>query len=491
MLTIFLFFVILFCSIITRFYNLGETTHYVFDENFFIPIAKNYQNGEFFGDPHPPLGRLLITGSASIFSEVSIGYPDSETAENLTAYRLAPAFFGAMIPVVVFFIILLLTKSNIFAFIGAFLTTFDNALIVHARFALFDEILILFILTSLFFSLFYVLEVKSEKKNIFKTSNVVLRIIILILAGSFAGAALATKLTGLVAIAFLVICILYKTYKDRYKLNITTILFISLQLLISFIAIFGVFFISFKVHFDLIKSPGKNLEEFSEDFQNCFQGEGSECKLNLFELTNEQIQWSFNYESLVPEIDFCKEGEMGSTPAQWPFMGRAIPYSFSTHEGVPLKTVSYIYLTGNPVVWYPALLAIVVGVSMIVTSAFFLTSLIDKKVLFLVFTYMMCYIPYFFIERVMYFYHYFPALILSIILMSVLMQKFYNLHMKEKVPQVFSVLLTLIFLLLTTIGFLVYAPLTYNKKVNVNYVEKIILTDFWNLRVDPYNYNKQ
>lgn len=487
--------VILILSFITRFRGLGNPTHLVFDENFFVPIAQDYLDGKFHGDPHSPLGRLLITAGAYI-------YKDSHESEertvgegtivkgNIVQYRIAPAFFGALIPIVVFFITKLFTNSNTFSFLAAFMLIFDNAILVHTRFALFDEILMFFVLMSLLLSLCFIRYVKGGKEDVYKKGNLLKRFVFLILAGLFAGAAVATKLTGLSATAILYLAVIYKTYKDRFGLSLKSNLLVFLQILTPALSIAGMFFFAWWIHFSIIKYPGKYIEEYSPAFQECFQGDKSRCKLSLYELTSESLDWSFNYESLVPPIDFCKEGEMGSLPYQWPLMTRTIAYSFTNHAGIPLSEVSYVYLTGNPVVWYSALFGLILAFSLITPSFFLLKSLFDKEIIFLIFVYLLNYIPYFFIDRVMYFYHYFLAFIISVIIFSYLVKKFYDLHKNKRIIKRFGKFFIIQYLLIVLIGFLVYSPLTYNKKVDIGYMEKIILTDLWNMKSDPYNYNR-
>jgi dolichyl-phosphate-mannose--protein O-mannosyl transferase len=69
------------------------------------------------------------------------------------------------------------------------------------------------------------------------------------------------------------------------------------------------------------------------------------------------------------------------------------------------------------------------------------------------------------------------------------LHKFYNLHKKRKIFKLFGKFFFIQYLLIVLIGFLLYAPLTYNKKIDISYMEKLIITDLWNLKADPYNYN--
>lgn len=493
--TIFFIILILISSFITRFYNLSNPPNLIFDEHYFIPMADKYIRGEFYGDPHPPLGRLLITAGALVYpddqsDDLALHHKSSMQPADILKYRIVTASFGALVPLLVFLITKIFTQSNTFAFLASYLTIFDNALTLHTRFALFDEILIFFVLLSFLLSLLYIKYTSSSKEIIFDTKNLLKRFAILLAAGIFAGAALSTKLIGLSSVAFLYIAIIYKTYKDRFSLNLKSHILILAQILLSFFAISSIFLLSHKIHFDLFNMSGENLNEFSPDFQECVLEDKSKCKMSLISMTLESVRWSFNYEKHVPSLDLCKPDEMGSAPYRWPFMGRVIALSFTNHKGIPLTEVSYIYLTGNPLVWYLGLLGVVISISLCISSVFLLKSSIDKKLLFLIFAYLINFIPYFFIDRVMYFYHYFIALIFSLILFSMLVQKFYYLHLKSRISKMFGTICMIILLLLVLTSFLLYAPLTYNKRISTDYMQKLIITDFWNLKVDPFRYEE-
>ncbi len=491
--TFVLFLIVLTCSIITRLANLDQPNSYIFDESYYIPMAQKYKAGEFYGDPHPPLGRLIITVSGVVFSgHNNITEEDNEykvPPEEIVNYRILPALFNTLIPVLVFLIILYITKSNIFAFLGALLITFDNALVVHSRYALFDGIMTFFVLTSLLFSMLYA---KSSNRKITGFSFLIKRFILLTFAGLFAGAAVATKFNGLTASGILLFAILYRTYKDKINLKkIKSHLLILSQIIVSIVSILTIFLFSYWAHFGLLNIPGDSLEEYSEEFQSCFQGDESDCKLSLLEKTTTSVKWSMNYNKHIGPLNLCKEGgEIGSAPYHWPFMARAIPMYFDSHGQTPLKTVSYIYLSGNPLVWISGLIGVLTALSLTISSIFYGKAFVSKEILFCFFLYLMHYLPYFLISRVMYFYHYFPALIFSIILLSVVIEKLYKIHINSRLKKILALVFFLIYISSILIVFFVYAPISYNKKISKSYMDGIILVKFWNLRSDPFNYEE-
>lgn len=488
---ILLVFIVLLLSIITRFYRLNEPRHLVFDENYFIPMAEKYKDGEFYGDPHPPLGRLVITFGSVLFDGQAEKRIEGDViryeVDNFIPYRFFPALFGAFLPLIVYFIVRVTTKSKTLAFLTSFLLIFENTLVVHSQYALFDSILMFFSLLSTFLGLLFIQIVPNKK--VFSKRNLFVRFGLLSLMGLSLGAAVSTKLSGLSALFPIFLLLLFKTFKDKYKLNFKTVFFLLLQIFCVIVFALFVFALSYSVHFSLFSKKGEDFEEFSYEYQECII-DNNKCSMTLYDRIRESLDWSFGYEDAVPTIDFCKEGEMGSLPYQWPFMSRAIPYSFTNHGKIPLEEVSYVYLTGNPVVWTLALLGLVFALGLASSSIFYLRSFVNKSILFFSLVYLANFLPYIRIYRVMYFYHYFLAFIYSIILLAVLIKRFDFINRGNGLLNKFRKIIFPFILIITLLGFAVYIPLTYNIKIDVDFVKKIIITDFINLKVDPYNYNR-
>src|SRR5919108_5624881 len=100
-----------FLSVLVIFPNLGSPRAIIFDETYFIPTTQKYLNNVFFLEPHPPLAKLLITAGQLTWDPeirpsefITVEKIDKEWSPNwdITGYRLAPAFFGTLIPSIVF-----------------------------------------------------------------------------------------------------------------------------------------------------------------------------------------------------------------------------------------------------------------------------------------------------------------------------------------------------------------------------------------------------
>lgn len=477
---------LLIISICVRFYNLSNINTLVFDENFYIPMAEKYIDGEFYSDPHPPLGRL-------IFAAGSLLYPDQDEVSeakpygNLIKYRIPTASFGALIPVIVFLTLLLLTKSRILSSLGALMLVFDNALIVYSRYALFDEIMICFVLLSLLFSLYFI----KYKQKKYDSKSLLKRISLLLLASVFAGLAVSTKLNGLVSIIFIVLAVIYKTFCEKLKLNFKHQAILAFQIIVPLLTIAVIYIAVNWMHFQLFENPGDTLTEYPQELQDCFQGEESSCELSPVQLTVENTKWMFNFHEHIGPLDPCKEGEIGSFPHQWPFMYKPIALSFTSYKPIPFSDAAYVYFFGNPLVWYLGLLSVIVTIGLLLSSIFTFKSQVNKKILFIFFAYIASYLPYLIISRTMYIYMYLNPFVFSIMLFIVLLEKFLQNSPLKKINRKYIIIAILFLSSLIIATFLVYLPITYKKKISIDYMDKLILTDRWGLSIDPYNHNQE
>src|SRR3989338_1199014 len=129
--------ILLALGLITRFAFFGHPSETVFDEVHFGKFVSGYYTGEYYFDIHPPLGKLMIAGFAKLFdfspeySFTNIGdqFPDNK----YMALRLLPALAGALLPLIIFLLILELGLSRMAAFAGALFVIFDNALLTQSR----------------------------------------------------------------------------------------------------------------------------------------------------------------------------------------------------------------------------------------------------------------------------------------------------------------------------------------------------------------------
>lgn len=175
-----------------------------------------------------------------------------------------------------------------------------------------------------------------------------------------------------------------------------------------------------------------------------------------------------------------KEGEETSRPWQWPINYRGQFFSASKEHR--------IYLLGNPIIWWFNIAAIPISLTLIVCLAI-LSRITDENVsiqeeriesnyleasVWSFLGWALHYIPFFFMGRVLYFHHYFPAFLFSCMLtamtydyiLSKLIQKtnyICNLNYKKSKLFITSMLITIVIYTFT-----IFIPLTYGTKTLIS-----------------------
>src|SRR6185437_9082635 len=136
--------VVLAVSLLTHFISYGYPAQVVFDEVHFGQYASAYFTHAYFFDIHPPFAKLLIafagwvTGFVPTFSFATIGMPYPDL--GYLALRFLPTLAGALLPVVLYFVVCELGCGEMIALLAGLLFAFENALVVISRFILTDSI---------------------------------------------------------------------------------------------------------------------------------------------------------------------------------------------------------------------------------------------------------------------------------------------------------------------------------------------------------------
>ena len=212
--------IILALSAVTRFLPpVTPDTSMVFDESYFVPQVESYPVKRYYFDPHPPLGKFFLylgmmavnPDAANKIDAAKLGNLVNSYKSNLdlTGIRLAPKVFGSLVPVLIMGISLELiwwrkkqigsqayvTGSLIGLTVGL-MAALDNSLIIESRFALLTQIMLFFMLLTVYFALKYVNAQKVSKTELY-----------FILTTVAFGAAVSVKWLSL-AVA-VVVCLLY------------------------------------------------------------------------------------------------------------------------------------------------------------------------------------------------------------------------------------------------------------------------------------------
>ncbi len=447
-------------TLLTHFVFFGHPDQTVFDEVHFGKFISGYFTGEYFFDIHPPLGKLLISGMGYIAGfEPGFSFSDIGQEFNDKSYlwlRFLPTLAGALLPIVIYYLMLQLKFSRMAAFAGGALIAIENSILVQSRFILLDSFLLLFGFSAL---LLYFKYRKSKRLGYLAASGILTAL------------AISVKWTGA---TFLGLIILMETWDILKKLKPGSLPSYSWMHLRSYLIIYLspyvlkrlavlivlpviIYFSFFVIHLKLLDRSGSGDAFMSREFQKTLAGsvhenDGNVESLNIFEKFKE-----LNVEMYQSNARLSASHPYSSAWYTWPFMTRPIYYWNSSQEldtnGRTLEQ-SRIYLIGNPIIWWASTLAMLYLLIELARSVFKYTTKrffeYPKVLLFLTIGFIFNLLPFVGIDRVMFLYHYTIALIFSIMGLAYLIDKSEN---RKKI---------LLFILIAgLISFLFFAPLTY------------------------------
>ncbi|MDO8265098.1 MAG: phospholipid carrier-dependent glycosyltransferase [Candidatus Parcubacteria bacterium] len=432
----------------TRFFNLVSNQIVIFDEAHFGLYATKYISHQYFFDIHPPLGKMLIALSVWIGGvkpgfdfPINVSYGDFP----IIAVRFFPAFFGALLIPLIYFLMKELNFSRKVAFLAGFFVLFDNALLIQSRLALLDIIMLFFIFFSL---LLFLISIKKKKysQNWYLTS---------LICGVFLGFAISVKWIGIGAIAIIWIYQIYigDWLTGKYRKNILcSILFFIIIPLSVYISIFSIHLILLNKACDI--NCGQVLSEGHFLNKTNFIGFNTPPTGNFVQkLFNENEKMAFSTFLGTSGAHFFQ-----SDWYSWPSMTRPIQYA-RLNQGEEIK---YLYFIGNPLVWWLSFLG-VLGIFYILFRNYFYKKLkftplefLSNGMGFLIIGYICFFLFFSIILRFMFLYHYLTALVFSIMIFSV----FIN-GMLSKISSKNAKIIYIFILILIFGSFLFFSPLTY------------------------------
>lgn len=452
-------------SFFTYFRNYSYPPHLFWDENYHIASAQKYLTHTFFMEPHPPLGKLFIALgeyllhpntrldtkaflTTDYISEVPAGF-------SFAGVRLFPTLFACLSAVLFFLILDRLGRRPLLAFLFSSLYLFENAMIVHSRGAMLESAQMFFILG---FILYFVIlfDRITDRKAVGSIRYAFF--------GVLFGLAMSVKLNSAMAVVFFMMLVLYEeaaVMKETGRRRLHHMLAAFFRRGVPFAAASLLVFAGvYYIHFSLARTPrsGRYYEALPT-YRKIIDAKKTADIRNLpYELI-QNIKYSFHYENGVPKYDYCKPGENGSLPITWPFGDKAINYRWLTENG----KAHYLYLQGNPAVWLAGLIGIFLSVNVLVAYGVLHVKPKDRRLFTFMVAFLMYYLAYMAsvisLERVMYLYHYFLALIASLILFYLVVIYLAADQLKKKDLTVYGVALAIVFIFFIT--YLFFSPLTY------------------------------
>ena len=404
---------------------LGTPNSAVFDEVHFGKFLSAYFTHEYYFDIHPPLGKLILAAWGKLwgfqpgFSFASIGevYPD----KLYIALRALPSLAGALLPLVIFGVALRLRMSRPAAALAGVLVALDNALLVQSRYILLDSFLMLFGFAAVYCYLTW-----RDGGTKWLLAG----------AGILGGMAMSIKWTGITFLTLIVILELFHLYKDRAGTARRRIGPLIATLGILPLLVYAG---AFTLHFSLLTKSGAGDAFMSTRFQSGLEGNRNAGDTTLRPLAMTEKIIELNREMYRSNSRLTATHPYSSAWYSWPLMERPIFYW--------VKDTARIYLLGNPAVWWLSTAAVMILLINLIGTG--LRNL-QATPLILLGAWLMNMLPFMGINRVMFLYHYFTALIWAILMLA------YAADQSGKVREAFFTIAALAFAL-----FLFFAPLSY------------------------------
>ncbi len=412
------------------------------DENYHIPSSEKYLQNTFFMELHPPLGKLFIALGEKIINPnqkinkkpmVSVDYIKSTpTGYSYLGVRFFPTLFSFLSAFLFFLILFEIYPNPHLAFIFSSLYLFENANIVHSRGAMLDSGQLFFV----FLSILIFLKILKNKTNDY---------ISYLVLGVSLGLVISFKLSGVFILIIPVLLFLLKKEK-------------IFKIFSSYLIAGFVFCLIFYLHFIIATNPiNNNYYGASPDYIKILKEQKTTDIANFPIMLWDNLFYSINYNKGVPKYDPTKPDENGSLPYMWPFGNKSINYRSEKNN----TEAKYLYLQCNPIIW-------LIGLTSIIFGSIFLLKGFNKKnknnLLFqVIFSFLLLYYIYmgfmFSISRVMYLYHYFIPLFLSLLLSYGLFIYIFEKKIRQNNQTIYVFLLVIFNLIIWSYYF--FSPLTY------------------------------
>lgn len=329
-------------------------------------------------------------------------------------YRLMGNISGILMIAVMYIFAKELFKKRKYAIFASLLMAFDTFHFAQTRMGTVDSHLILFILLASYFM------VKYTKNN---------KTFYLILSGIFFGLSVSVKWTGLYGGMALAIIFFTHLVKNK-KINIKNFLKGTLFFVVIPLFIYSSLYLIF---------PNNKLNH-TTNFEN---------------IINQQKDM-YNYHSKLNATHY-----FSSKWYTWPISYKPVWYHQEILNNDTKETISGI---GNIVIWWMGIIGFLYSLIKLIRKK-------DKQSFIIVVSMLSLWLPYAFIGRVMFLYHYFPVL-------PFMMLGIVNLFksIEEKYKLKYLIPLYMIFIIAF---FIIYYPVISGIETPVSYIEKLRIFDSW------------
>lgn len=479
--------IVIIIAFFTYFNGYEKPNKVFWDENYHIASAQKYIDGVMFMEPHPPLGKMFLA-LGELLLDANSGVDKSSF--NKTDYikghefpkeysfkgvRFFPAIFATLSALLIFHILNNITGRAEISLLFTSLYLFDNALIIHSRSAMLDSIQIFFLLAATLYLTHII------RRNISLKDYAIL--------GVLTGLAISVKVNSAIIVLLFVFLWFYANRESLLNpfanlLSLLKNLVGSIAVSVGSIAV--VFFGVMYLHVAL----GQHVEDnrfykASPEYKEILKRGAVANIANFPTIMKDQYRYMSEYQDGVPRLDRCKKGENGSYALGWPIGNKSINYRWDKRVDGGVAYVRYHQLQGNPIIWFSVFIGIIFSFVLIVGAALFKTPIKDRMLFSWILLFSGIYFAYFVailqIDRVMYLYHYFIALIFGMINLALIFSYLFKEELESRSKMTYINLLFFVGLVLFC--FYHFSPMTYNMALTSEEFELRNWFDFWGMKV--------
>ena len=331
-------------------------------------------------------------------------------------YRLMGNIAGILMIIVMYSFGKMMFRKRKYATLAALLMTFDTLHFTMTRIGTVESFLTLFTLLTFFYMFKYF---KEEKRRY------------LLFTGIFLGLAISVKWTALFSmIGLLIMYAYYCRYREK-NVFMSILKYIGVFLVIPLILYFSFYFI-YPKNGNMTTNSISTIVEQNKDM------------LNYHTSLNETHSYASKWYS-------------------WPISYRPV-WLYSSSVNSTIYDSQTIVAIGNVLIWWPAIMCFFL-------LPYYSVKKRNKKSMFLLLTILTLYLPFAFVNRILFLYDYF--FILPFIMLGIV-NFFYQANKNSKKD-----ILIGLYILLVMIAFFIYYPVISGKNTTNNYINSTKLLSSW------------
>ncbi len=402
----------------------GEKIFKLSDESSTVPDQISYLNSTYYDEIYFARSAYDYANHSRVFDwihpplgKMIMSLPVVVTGSlNPFNYRLMGNLAGILMIIVMYSFGKMMFKKRKYATISALLMTFDTLHFTMSRVGTIDIFLALFVLLTFF----YMFKFFKEEKNKY-----------LIFTGIFLGLAISVKWTALFSILGLLIMYIYYCHYRKNSVIPSILKYIGVFLLIPLIIYFSVYLIYPKNSNMTTNSIGTIVEQNAD---------------------------MFKFHTTLTDTH-----QFASKWYSWPISYKPV-WLYSNSISSTIYDRQTIVAIGNVLIWIPAIICFFL-------LPYYCVKKRNKKSLFLLITILSLYLPFAFVGRILFLYHYLPILPF---MMLAIVNFFYQVNKNGKKDIWIG-----LYMLMVMISFFIYYPVISGKNTTNNYIDSTKVLSSW------------